>query len=246
MLGPFAVTAGGLAAGPWQRPSARRICALVLISPGRRITRDAACDRLFPGSPPRAAARSLSKALSMARAALAPLGDHATSLLSADLTHLWAASDAWVDVEEQVRALHEALRMPSGMSRDRALVAALEDEGELLADEPYTDWAICPRDQLEILRQEARLALARDRSTGAGRASQVLATAAWRSAFDHDPACEEAAAALIGQYLLAGRRELAARVYRRSAAALRELGLRVSPVLDARYAAVPGQAKAAR
>jgi DNA-binding SARP family transcriptional activator len=88
MLGPFSVTAGGLSAGPWPRPIARRVCALVLISPGRRITRDAACESLFPALTPPAAARSLSKALSMARAALAPLRGQATSLLSADLTHV--------------------------------------------------------------------------------------------------------------------------------------------------------------
>jgi len=231
LLGPFSVTAGDLVAGPWQRPSARRICALVLVSPGRRITRDAACECLFPGLAPYAAARSLSKALSMARAAIAPLGQHAASLLSADLTHVWGAPEAWIDAETQVCALHDALRMPSGTARDSALVAALADEGELLADEPYADWAIGPRDQLELLRQEARMALARDRSSGAGQSSRDMVTAAWRSAFDHDPACEEAAATLIRQYLAAGRRELAARVYRRSNAALRELGLSAPPFL---------------
>jgi DNA-binding SARP family transcriptional activator len=231
LLGPFSVTAGGVVAGPWQRPSARRICALVFVSPGRRITRDAACECLFPGMAPYAAARSLSKALSMARAAIAPLGKHAASLLSADLTHVWAAPDAWIDAETQACALRDGLSMPPGPPRDRALVAALADEGELLADEPYANWAIGPRDQLELLRQEARVTLARDRSSGAGQSSRDMVTAAWRSAFDHDPACEEAAAALIRQYLDAGRRELAARVYRRSAAALRELGLSALPFL---------------
>ena len=57
--------------------------------PGRRVGRDVACDALFPGLPPREAARALSKALSMARAALAPRGAGA-SLLSASLTHIWA------------------------------------------------------------------------------------------------------------------------------------------------------------
>jgi hypothetical protein len=34
---------------------------------------------------------------------------------------------------------------------------------------------------------------------------------AWLSAFEHDPACEEAAGALMRRYLEQGRRELAAR-----------------------------------
>ena len=75
LLGPFSVVSGGRAAGPWPRPSARRLCQLVLMSPGRRVSRDLACDELFPDLDPRAAARSVSKALSMARAALAGLGE---------------------------------------------------------------------------------------------------------------------------------------------------------------------------
>ena len=75
MLGPFSVSADGRTAGPWQRPSARRLCALVLVTSGRRVSRDLACEELFPGLDPHAAARALSKALSMARAALAPLGE---------------------------------------------------------------------------------------------------------------------------------------------------------------------------
>ena len=71
LLGPFSVVSGGRAAGPWPRPSARRLCQLVLVSPGRRVSRDLVCEELFADLDPRAAARSVSKALSMARAALA-------------------------------------------------------------------------------------------------------------------------------------------------------------------------------
>ena len=51
------------------------------MSPGRRVSRDLACEELFPGLDPRAAARSVSKALSMARAALAGLGEPAGASL---------------------------------------------------------------------------------------------------------------------------------------------------------------------
>src|ERR1700722_8413556 len=104
LLGEFAITAGDRAAGPWPRPSARRLCALLLVSPGRRVSRDLACEELFPRLEPRTAARSLSKALSMARAALAELGEPGAALLGADLTHLWISPEVMVDADTQADA----------------------------------------------------------------------------------------------------------------------------------------------
>src|SRR6185437_8718795 len=92
-------------------------------------------------------------------------------------------------------------------------------------------------DQLNSLRQEARLALARDRAKGTGRSGPDDVTAAWLACLDHDPACEEAAGALIRGYLAQGRPEQAARVFERCRAALEELGLRISPSLERIYAA---------
>jgi class 3 adenylate cyclase len=235
LLGEFAITAGELAVGPWPRPSARRLVALLLVSPGRRVSRDLACEELFPRLEPRAAARSLSKALSMARAALAELGDDGAALLGADLTHVWLSSRLVTDAGEQARALRAGLALAPGEDRDEALARALADDGELLPDEPYADWADRARDQLNSLRQEARLALARDRAQGAGRSGPDDVTAAWLACLDHDPACEEAAGALIRGYLAQGRPEQAARVYERCRTALEELGLRISPSLERVY-----------
>jgi DNA-binding SARP family transcriptional activator len=211
------------------------------VSPGRRVSRDLACDELFPDLDPRAAARSVSKALSMARAALAGLGEPGKQgepgepvLLEADLTHIWASPAVEVDATEHAQALRAALALGPGHERDDLLVAALADDGELLADEPYADWALRPRERLEALRQEARLALARDRAKGAGRAEAMLA--AWAACAEHDPASEETAAALIRGYFAAGQRELAVRAYERCHAALGELGLGLSPWLEEVYA----------
>ena len=236
LLGPFSVVSGGRAAGPWPRPSARRLCQLVLVSPGRRVSRDLVCEELFPGLDPRAAARSVSKALSMARGTLAELGRPAASLLAGDLSHIWASPAAEVDAEEHEQALRAALSMDPSHKRDGSLAAALAEEGELLADEPYADWALRPRERLATLRQEARLALARDRAKGAGDSRPEAVLAAWEACFEYDPASEEAAGALVMAYLAHGHRELAVRAYERCRAAVRELGLGLSPWLEEVYA----------
>jgi class 3 adenylate cyclase len=233
LLGPFLVSAGDRVAGPWPRPIARRLCQLVLVSPGRRISRDLACEELFADLDPRAAARTVSKALSMTRAALADLGG---TLLEADLTHIWAAPGVEVDADGHEQALREALSMSPGQGRDDRFTAALAQAGDLLADEPYADWAVRPRERLEALRLEARLTLARDRSKGAGQSRPEQVIAAWEDCFDHDPASEEAAIALVRAHFAQGRRELAAHVYERCGAALAELGLRMSPALEEAYA----------
>jgi class 3 adenylate cyclase/DNA-binding SARP family transcriptional activator len=236
LLGQFSIAARGRVVSEWPRPSARRLCELVLVSPGRRVSRDLACDVLFPQLEPRAAARALSKALSMARSALAELGADGAALLSADLLHIWASPDVTVDVETRSAALRAGLAMSPGQLRDDTLSGALAEDGELLADEPYAEWAIRVRERYEMLCQEARLALARDRAMGAGRATRDDVLAAWQSCLDHDPASEEAAGALIRAYLAQGRPELAARVFERCRVALEQLGLRISPSLERLYA----------
>jgi class 3 adenylate cyclase/tetratricopeptide (TPR) repeat protein len=237
LLGQFAIASGDQVAGPWPRPTAKRLCELVLVSPGQRVSRDVACEALFPRLDPRTAARSLSKALSMARGALAVLGEPGASLLAADLSSIWVAAVLEVDADAHAEALRAGLETKPGQERDDRLSAALAQDAELLEDEPYADWAARPRERLEALRQQARLALARDRAKGHGRSGGDDVMAAWRSCLEHDPACEEAAGALIRGYVAQGRPELAARVFERCRAALEDLGLRISPSLERLYAA---------
>ncbi len=47
----------------------------------------------------------------------------------------------------------------------------LQIYGAALEDEPLAEWAFEPREHLEWARQEARLALARDRMRGLGRSA---------------------------------------------------------------------------
>ena len=234
LLGRFVVTGGGRSIRTWPRPSARRLCQLVLVSPGRRVSRDSACEALFPSLPPDAAARSLYRVLSMARQALKALGPQATGLLCADASQIWADSAIAlaVDLDAHEDALHAALEASPGQGRDAALVQVLSTGGVPLEDELEADWAARARERVEYLRQEARLELARDRSRGVGRDHPDEVLEAWQACLGADPTDEEAAAALMQLYVARGRRPAAVAVYERCRAALADLGLRTSPALE--------------
>ena len=126
LLGRFVVTGGGRSIRSWPRPSARRLCQLVLVSPGRRISRESACEALFPSLSPEAGARSLYKVQSMARQALKELRPEAAALLCADPSQLRAdpAVALAVDLDAHEQALHTALRASPGQGREAALVGA--------------------------------------------------------------------------------------------------------------------------
>ena len=235
LLGPFLLTLGERSAGPWGRPSARRLCQFVLVSPGRHVGREVVCEALFPHLGALAAANELRKALSMARAALSVLGEAGAALIVADRSFIWAQPgiELEVDYDAHREVLKTALSRLPGLGRDDRLVLALAEEGTLLEDEPYAEWALRPREDLEALRQEARLALARDRARGYGRSRIADVAKAWEACARADPASEEVARALVRAYLAQGRHSLALTAYERCHRALEELGLRPSSTFQA-------------
>jgi class 3 adenylate cyclase/tetratricopeptide (TPR) repeat protein len=234
LLGPFSITLGDVSASPWARPSAKRLCELLLVSAGRRLAREAACEALFPNLGPEQAANALSKALWMARTALAALGEPAHNLIRADRGHIWIDPECGLEVDLDLvdELLRGGLDSEPGALRDDTLTRALATSGMLLKDEAYEDWALHPRDRLEWARQEARLALARDRAKGFGRSKPEAVVAAWESCLSGDPTCEEAASALMQIYTAQQRWSRVAETYERCRRALEELGLAMSPALE--------------
>ncbi|HXW78512.1 MAG TPA: hypothetical protein VEJ84_03385 [Acidimicrobiales bacterium] len=222
LLGPFAMSADGRRVGPWYRPSAKRLCELLMVSPARRLRKEAARELLFAHLNPGASANALSRALSLARDALAPLGEGGANLLRADRANIWVAEEAALDIDlvSHERGLRSALGLGPGERRDALLQTVLRQDGVLLEDEPYADWAIRPREVLDLLRQRARLELARDRDRGYGRSEPAAVIEAWEDCLEHDPASEEAASSLVRIYLAEGSRQLASSAYERCRAAL--------------------------
>jgi predicted ATPase/class 3 adenylate cyclase len=189
---------------------------------------------LFPSLGPERAAAALSKALSMARAALSVLGEPARELIRADRGHIWIDRECGLEVDLDLveELLRTGLDTEPGALRDETLTRALAYPGVLLEDEPYEDWALRPRERLEWARQEARLVLARDRAKGFGRSKPEAVVAAWTSCLVADPTCEEAASALMQIYAAQQRWSLVADTYERCRRALQQLGLAISPALE--------------
>jgi len=234
LLGPFTIKLGERTAGPWYRPPAKRLCELVMVSPGLRVGREVARELLFADLGPVASANALSRALSLAREALSALGEEVAALLLADRAHIWFSTEAPLDIDLVAHEgdLRSALAMEPGGHRDVALSKALAEQGVLLEDEPYADWALRPREALELARQRALLELARDRARGRGRSAPEAVIEAWENCLPHDPASEEAASSLMRVYAAQGRRQLVASAYERCRSALAALGLRASPALE--------------
>ncbi|HUY60280.1 MAG TPA: AAA family ATPase, partial [Candidatus Dormibacteraeota bacterium] len=232
LLGRFSVQIdAGTPAGPWQRPAARRLVQILLLRPGHRISRESLSELLFPGLPPQAAARSVSKALAMARTAFGPDRDH---VLGANTTTVWIDPSLAVetDLEQQIARLCLATERPPSPERDRELAQLLGIDGEVVEEDPYADWAIPARESYEEVRRQARLELARGRASGSAGAGPAAVVEAWRACLAVDPTEEEAAAGLMFAYLAQGQRDLAIRTFHRCRAALKdELAVEPGPAL---------------
>ena len=209
----------------------------MFLSPKRRISRELACEALFGDLAPRSASSALYNALSSARGVLAALGQPAAAVLGTDRADIYISPTVaiQVDLDLHEQAIAAAMQMGPGAERDEALATALSEQGVLLEDELYADWSVRRRDRLELSRQAARMALARDRSTGHGASGAESVIEAWEAVFSHDPASEEAATALMGAYASQGQRQLAVRTYDRCRAGLEDLGLEPSPALERAY-----------
>jgi DNA-binding SARP family transcriptional activator len=215
LLGPFRVEVGERVITHWERPSARRLVQYLLLANAHSASREQLMEALCPDLDHERAANALAKALSMARSALGE------GVIESSRSFVRLASPVETDLEIAMAALQHTTA--AGPARRAALEDALAIDGELLPEEPWADWAEAIRVRLEDLRRAARIELAR-------------ATANWAPVFHADPACEEAALAVIEAHSRVGERELAVRAYQRHRDVLsRELGLVPSSEIEAAH-----------
>jgi DNA-binding SARP family transcriptional activator len=192
LLGRFEVLVDSRAvpAGAWAQKRAADLVKLLALARDHRLPRDEVLEMLWPQLGADAAAANLHKAASLARRAL---GDRGAVVLRGGLVELAPDAEVTTDVERFERGDDSAYG------------------GELLPDEPYTQWTLDARARL----RERRLDLMR-------------AEGRWGDVLREDPADEEAHRTLMRQYAASGDRPAAARQFRLLRDELSRLGVEPS------------------
>jgi DNA-binding SARP family transcriptional activator len=162
MLGPLVVTLNGTVVDTESSRRTRQLLAYLLLHRRVAVPRDVLMDTFWPAASPEAARNNLHVALSGVRQALraaAPVSmlqrRHDTYRLNSDLV--------WVDVEEFEQRCADGRRADRAgdMATATRCYAAADRlyEGDLLAEDPYLDWASQQREalRLEFLNVQRRL-----------------------------------------------------------------------------------------
>lgn len=231
LLGSFRLEAGGevVPDHAWPRRSARVLLLLLLVIPAHRLPRDQVLDHLWPDAPPRSADGSLRKAVHALRRRLQPdLRDGRASAyleVGAETLALRAGLNLWIDIDAFAAELATA-RGRSPEQRAPHLRAALTlYDGDLLAGDPYLDWANAPRQRLRDERRRAVLELAvLDHAAGDPGATIPLL----ERLLEVDRTDEGVLRAAMRTMAEAGHPDEAIRWYRRGIDALRD-GLDLEP-----------------
>jgi predicted ATPase/DNA-binding SARP family transcriptional activator len=194
----------------WARRKAATLFAR--LSYERRLHKEQAIDFLWPESRLPAGANNLYRTLHALRQSLdAALGpESAAAVFSFSDGILRLDDSVWVDV-----AAFERLAVPVPGDSPRQRIGRLEEalslyRADFLADDPYAEWTLAPRERLYRQQRDLRLVLA---SHLAASNSFPEAIALLGPLLNRDPADEQVHRDLMRLYALAGRRDEALRQY---------------------------------
>lgn len=214
LLGRFRVVVAGrvIEDEAWRHRRSRDLVKLLALAPEHRLHGEQIIDLLWPDLAVRAGRANLHKAAHFARRAL---GAREAVVLRHEEVILWPDATVVVDVERFQRCAELALA--SGEAEGCA-AAARAYGGDLLAEDPYAEWA---RDRRDALRRLHLDLLRRARL--------------WEEVLVADPTDEDAHRAVMRQWLDAGQPEAAARQFRQLVTALTALDVRAQPATVALY-----------
>jgi DNA-binding SARP family transcriptional activator len=222
LLGGFRITFGGRAIPEeaWRQRKPAALLKLLALAPRHRLHREQVMDALWPELSPDAAAANLRKALHRARRAVGEerLIESVGALLALP------SEDLWVDVGA-FRALAARARRTRDPEAYGEAVELYRDG--LLPDDRYEEWAIGPREELQL---EFLALLEEQAALLEGLGDVAAAARAVARSIAAEPLREEPHVRLIRLHALAGRRGEALRQYEHLRELLNsELGVEPSP-----------------
>jgi DNA-binding SARP family transcriptional activator len=222
IFGPISVEIGDRSLGPrdFGDVKPKQLFEILLIGRGSAVPKDRVGDLLWGDDPPRNISGSIETYVSVLRKSLGFAGDAGRNLVRTEReAYSIDISLASLDIDDLNSHLERA-EHAVGWTKRHHLEAALEiGAAELLADEPYADWAIRVRDHYGHRLRDAGLAAA----------DAALETGDWLSGHRHadkiihaDPWNETAYRQLMVALVGMGRRPDAVLAFRRLRDALRE------------------------
>jgi SARP family transcriptional regulator, regulator of embCAB operon len=230
-LGPTMVTLNGRVVDTASSRRTRHVLAYLLLHRRSAVPCDVLMDTFWPDARPDAARNSLHVALTGVRRVLGEAWSEAVLERRHGSYRLAGDVDTWVDVDEFERLCRLAHRADREGDRARARdgYAAADRlyEGDLLADDPYADWASTARESLRLDLLDAQRRLAELHAAAGDHASAVLVA---RRALAVDPCNEPVHRQLMRSYRATGQLHLALAQFQRCVEALwRDHRVRPSP-----------------
>lgn len=235
VLGSFAILrpdGESVPTSAWQSRKARDLFKMLITRRGRPLTRDQIVERLWPGDDPAKSAGKLSVALTTIRSVLDPEKSRsADHFLQADGDSIRLDPAALnIDVERFLTVSENAIRQNRtnpGLAAT-ALLAAAEAmyTGDVLEDDPYSDWHVPLREEARATYLSVARALA-DRCVEAGEPHDGIRLLL--RLLEREPYDEPAHLDLIRELSAVGRHGDARRRYQHYASRMRELDLEPQP-----------------
>ncbi|MGD9526542.1 alpha/beta fold hydrolase [Pseudonocardia sp.] len=239
LLGSLRIAARDRVLGPrdlgGRRP--RQVLEILLVHQGQPVPKDRIADLLWGERLPCDPMRTLEAHVSTLRARLAPaVGDPRTVLRSESKAYRLDSDRVDTDLRRFDALLASAAASPLGERIDLRRRALGLVRGELLADEPYAEWAFALRDLYTERALQLRLDLAED-CMEAGLPEETVQLA--QQVLAAQPARERAHRLLIAGRYVAGDQDLALQAYDRCRRILdSEFGVRPLAETERAYLAV--------
>jgi pimeloyl-ACP methyl ester carboxylesterase/DNA-binding SARP family transcriptional activator len=227
ILGPLEVRAGGRVYGPgdFGGRKLKQVLEILLVRLGEPVPKERLAGLLWGQRQPRDPMRTLEAYVSGLRARLSPaVGDVRRLLRSEPGSYRLVLDEVELDLARFDALVIQAATAPLDRRLELRRRAAELVRGELLADEPYADWAAPLRDMYAERHQQLLLDLAEDHLiTGSPGAAVSLA----ERVLAVQPARERAHRTLVAAHYVAGDQDLALAAYERCRRVLAdELGVR--------------------